>query len=131
VADRNFTQGPPAGMPDEEASKLIAFYSVLNDLLGGHLDPNPFDVGHDYNYPDLVRSGYGTQSDLDRLAVSHHWPSEFKQPQHPNRFIPISNLGPEAQGLGGFWDTHNEQSTFQNPNARDPLMALLSALLSQ
>jgi hypothetical protein len=44
------------------------------------LNPNPDDPEHHYDY----RKAYSAGHEPDE---SGHWPSEFKEAKHPNRFV--------------------------------------------
>lgn len=45
------------------------------------LDPNPDDPRHFYDY----RAAYKAGADID--PETKHWPSQFKKPGHPNRYV--------------------------------------------
>lgn len=45
------------------------------------LDPDPDNPLHLYDYRAAYREGYGPD------PSDGHWPSQFKHPNHPNRFV--------------------------------------------
>jgi len=49
------------------------------------IDPNPDDPRHKYNY----RAAYaaGAEPTIDPQDGLYHWPSQFKEEDHPNRFV--------------------------------------------
>lgn len=67
----------PAFTPDDEAM-FQTWYRARTAKAG--LDPNPDAPEHKYDY----RRAYIAGAAPDQTG---HWPSEFKAPDHPNRFV--------------------------------------------
>lgn len=44
------------------------------------LNPDPYDPRHHYDYESAYKAG----AKPDRIG---HWPSKFKGPKHPNRYV--------------------------------------------
>ena len=62
------------------------WYAGWANYLG--LDPNPDHPAHKYDYRGAYKMGLGpTLSPEDNL---YHWPSRFKDADHPNRFVLIN-----------------------------------------
>jgi hypothetical protein len=49
------------------------------------IDPNPDDPLHKYDYRGAWKAGY--QPEINQEDGLYHWPSEFKDDDHPNRFV--------------------------------------------
>jgi hypothetical protein len=59
------------------------WYAEKAKLTG--LDLNPDDPKHKYDYRAAFSAGAEPQLDLS--DGQYHWPSQFKAPDHPNRFV--------------------------------------------
>lgn len=70
------TAVPPGADPNEAAFR--AWYAQHAKRWG--LDPNPDAPEHQYDY----RAAFNAGATPDKTG---HWPSEFKLPGHPNRFV--------------------------------------------
>ena len=69
--------------PDEE-EKFQAWYADIAEKSGIARDPD--EPEHRYDYRGAYKAGMGpapAPDDNNRL----HWPSQFKDDDHPNRFI--------------------------------------------
>jgi hypothetical protein len=78
-------QPRPAPTPAPVAAKPAFNEPAFQEWYGGHaatqgLNPNPDDPQHFYDY----RGAYTAGATPD---ASGHWPSRFKLPEHPNRFV--------------------------------------------
>jgi hypothetical protein len=72
------------------------------------ISPNPDDPEHYYDYRAAYRAGVSPT--IDKTDGLYHWPSQFKQLEHPNRFVngvdtitglPIGGKGMDWQeGIG-------------------------------
>jgi len=71
-------------LPPEKEKQFRAFYA--DQAKRWDLDPNPDDPRHHYDY----RAAWLAGSKPDETG---HWPSEFKSPDHPNRYLPIGPGG--------------------------------------
>lgn len=74
---RRTPAAPLDAMPDEEEA-FQTWYGERAGALG--LDPNPDDPRHHYDYRAAYRAGAEPN-------VEGHWPSQFKAPDHPNRYV--------------------------------------------
>jgi uncharacterized radical SAM superfamily protein len=72
---------PENWMPDEE-KEFKEWYK--NWASEANIDPNPDDPRHHYDYRSAYRAGAAPTVQSDGL---YHWPSQFKTPDHPNRFV--------------------------------------------
>jgi hypothetical protein len=66
-----------------QESEFSNWYAGHAKQLG--LNPNPDDPQHRYDYRAAHRSGAEPQ--LDPQSGEMHWPSQFKAPDHPNRYV--------------------------------------------
>lgn len=72
-------EGIQAGKPKQFNEADFQNWYVKHATKWG-LNPNPDDPKHHYNY----RAAYEAGVEPDQ---SGHWPSQFKDPHHPNRFV--------------------------------------------
>lgn len=79
--------------PDE--ARFQQWYGQRAGALG--LDPNPDDPRHQYDYRAAFQAG------AEPDPASKHWPSQFKRPGHPNRYVDgvdtITGQPQQARGL--------------------------------
>ena len=75
AAQRAPTATPAQG---DQEQKFQAWYASWAEKLG--LNPNPDDPRHQYDYRAAFRAGAAPNEE-------GHWPSQFKAPDHPNRFV--------------------------------------------
>lgn len=70
-------------LPPGEEKKFQEWYSYWADYAS--LDPNPDDPRHKYDY----RAAYqqGVEPEIDPRDGQYHWPSTYKDLDHPNRFV--------------------------------------------
>jgi hypothetical protein len=71
----------PTKLSKTEESRFQKDYSNLVQSLGSSLAPNPDDPLHFYDY-----RGAWKAKKL-KPGPNSHFPSEFKMPGHPNRFV--------------------------------------------
>jgi len=62
----------------EQEDRFQEWYKIQAEKLG--LNPNPDDPQHHYDYRSAFESGEGPDT-------GGHWPSKYKLPTHPNRFV--------------------------------------------
>lgn len=67
----------------QEERRFQDFYSEV--AAAGGLNPNPDAPQHQYDYRGAFKAKKWPQ--LDPEDMRYHWPSEFKDPGHPRRFI--------------------------------------------
>jgi hypothetical protein len=91
LADDKPTASPSAGvipkkrtsLSPKDESEFQDFYGKWSKKAG--IDPDPDNPQHKYDYRGAFASGAVPKiSDADGLF---HWPSEFKDDDHPNRFV--------------------------------------------
>tara|TARA_R100001443_G_C3297075_1_gene164303 strand:+ start:314 stop:670 length:357 start_codon:yes stop_codon:yes gene_type:complete len=80
-------------LTDNEEQEFQSWYRNISSHL--NLDPDPDHALHKYDYRGAWKVGY---SPLDDEAF--HWPSAFKDDDHPNRII---------RQNGQWYDTKNER----------------------
>ena len=68
---------------EEQEQEFLRWYRRQATKTG--LDPNPDHPEHRYDYRAAWRAG--AQPRIDRRDGKYHWPSQFKDPDHPNRFV--------------------------------------------
>lgn len=68
----------PKGWNDADEQRFRPWYAAA--IKGRDLDPNPDNPEHHYNYRAAFKAGAWPGAD-------GHWPSEFKDATHPNRFV--------------------------------------------
>jgi len=102
---RRDAQGRASGRPDrnrttlspERESQFQHWYGRIAKQMG--LDPNPDSPDHKYDYRGAYLRGFSPGTD-------RHWPSMFKDDDHPNRFI--SPKRDKRVPEGYIWDSkHN------------------------
>lgn len=72
----------PQNWKDSEEKDFKEWYKGWAEEAG--IDPNPDDPRHHYDYRSAYRAGaFPTPQDDGKL----HWPSQFKHPDHPNRYV--------------------------------------------
>jgi hypothetical protein len=76
-------------LPEQETEFLrwyadIAARMKALDPNNRGLNPNPDDPGHRYDYRGAWLAGFGPDPNNDM-----HWPSKFKDDDHPNRFVKL------------------------------------------
>lgn len=59
------------------------WYRAWSTITG--MNPNPDDPRHFYDMRAAFRSGAVPR--IDPTDQRYHWPSQFKAPEHPNRFV--------------------------------------------
>ena len=90
--------GPPRIRPDrtpltdDEEQEFQSWYRGVSSQLG--IDPDPDHEKQKYDYRGAWKSGYNPLDDK-----AGHWPSAFKDDDHPNRII---------RQDGQYYDTKNE-----------------------
>ena len=100
----------------EQESSFRSWYEALAHAIG--LNPNPDDPLHFYDYRGAFKAMQGPS--VDPSDALFHWPSEFKSPQHPNRYVQGIDTVTGLPRLGP-----------QRPNPRDyiaPLNMLLTPI---
>jgi hypothetical protein len=78
VVERQRTKLDP-----REEQAFQQWYRGWADTAG--IDPNPDDPRHQYDYRGAYKSGVSPA--IDPSDGLYHWPSQFKDPDHPRRFI--------------------------------------------
>lgn len=68
----------PEGWNASEEQRFRAWYTPIAEANG--IDTNPDDPAHHYNYRAAFRAGASPGPD-------RHWPSQFKDATHPNRYV--------------------------------------------
>jgi hypothetical protein len=68
--------------PQDEA-RFLAWYRAQAERAG--LDPDPDNPLHKYDYRGAFRAGF--EPSIHPEDGLYHWPSEFKDDDHPNRFV--------------------------------------------
>ncbi len=68
--------------PDQEAA-FQAWYKQW--ARKAQIDPNPDDPRHHYDYRGAWKARVTPQ--IDKTDGRYHWPSQWKDDDHPNRFI--------------------------------------------
>jgi hypothetical protein len=77
-------QGQPGKVLMTPAEKRFRdWYAVQAEKAG--LSPDPDDPLHKYDYRAAFAAGQGPE--LSSEDNQYHWPSQFKAPDHPNRFV--------------------------------------------
>src|SRR5262245_36005176 len=71
-------QLPPEFVPDDEESNFRRWYN--NYAVRLRLNPDPDDPRHQYDYRSAWKAGA-------KPDAQGHWPSQFKLPDHPNRYV--------------------------------------------
>lgn len=98
--------GAPASIDDRIRRRLAAREEAgFSEWYAGHaqqqgLDPDPDAPEHFYDYRAAFKAGAGPDE-------SGHWPSQFKRPGHPNRYVDgidtiTGEPEPQAPGLPEF-----------------------------
>lgn len=103
----------------------------LRDMLKAQWDipimeagPSPFSPEQRYDYASLLRSGAGLTPDPNDFGRLHA-PSEFKTPDHPNRFV----LGEQVGMNGGLFDSIMGQPVRPGAVTEEQVRQMLSNLL--
>ncbi len=68
----------PKNWSEQEEKKFQSWYKKQATKTG--LNPNPDDKRHYYDYRRAYRAGVEPDP-------NNHWPSKFKDPNHPRRYI--------------------------------------------
>jgi len=66
-----------------EEKEFRKWYTHWATIMGINLDPDFPE--HFYDYRKAFRAGANPK--YDKATGKYHWPSKFKKPKHPNRFI--------------------------------------------
>jgi len=98
------------GATDPEETKFQEWYKSWAKI--AEIDPNPDNPLHKYDYRAAFKAG--VEPEFDPKDTKYHWPSEFKAPDHPNRFV------------GGV-DTITGQSTYQSKPGMEEFDSFLQA----
>lgn len=80
-------------LTDNEEQEFQSWYRGVSSQLG--IDQDPDHTLHKYDYRGAWKSGYNPLDDEEG-----HWPSAFKDDDHPNRII---------RENGQWYDTKNER----------------------
>ncbi|MFA5897989.1 MAG: hypothetical protein WC829_02630 [Hyphomicrobium sp.] len=87
--------------PEEEA-RFRKFYASAAAANG--LDADPDSPLHKYDYRGAWLHGHGPTGEPGK----QHWPSQFKDDDHPNRFVRDSSVA------GGMLDTKRDKPVSRN-----------------
>jgi hypothetical protein len=71
-------------MDEEEFKRWYAQWAGKTGL-----DPNPDAPEHFYDYRAAYRAG--AKPSVDPRDGFHHWPSQYKADNHPNRYVMIDD----------------------------------------
>ena len=89
-------------LPADQEKKFQAWYSRWADLAG--IDPNPDAPEQRYDYRGAYLAGVTPEaSPEDNYRL--HWPSEFKDDDHPNRYVTDADKNPGTLVGGGMLDS--------------------------
>jgi GNAT superfamily N-acetyltransferase len=67
----------------QEENRFQGWYKQQARTAG--IDPNPDNPLHKYDYRGAWKAGY--KPEINSEDGLYHWPSRFKDPDHPNRFV--------------------------------------------
>jgi len=70
-------------LSSEDEARFQAFYAKWAKVAG--INPDPDAPGHKYDYRGAFAAGHAPQ--IDDTDGLYHWPSKFKDDDHPNRFV--------------------------------------------
>ena len=68
----------------EDEKKFQKWYQEWALVAG--IDPDPDNPAHKYDYRGAYRAGIAPS--ISPADGRYHWPSQFKDDDHPNRFVP-------------------------------------------
>jgi hypothetical protein len=66
-----------------EEAEFQKWYSFWSNKTG--IDPDPDHPDHKYDYRAAFRAG--ATPTPDAKSGEYHWPSPYKHPDHPNRYV--------------------------------------------
>ncbi|MEE9365875.1 MAG: hypothetical protein V3W44_04225 [Dehalococcoidales bacterium] len=74
---------PRVSLGGKDESAFQEWYAKWAKKTG--IDPDPDDPRHKYDYRAAFRAG--VEPSISSEDNKYHWPSQFKDPDHPNRFV--------------------------------------------
>jgi hypothetical protein len=83
VAAKEAAKPAPKTLPQTDEQKFQTWYAGWAAKAG--LDPDPDSPLHKYDYRKAYKAG--AKPEIDPSDGLYHWPSEFKDDDHPNRFV--------------------------------------------
>ena len=104
----------PEGWDEGQEGDFQGWYGQWAQSTG--LNPNPDDPQHFYDYRAAYRAGAEPQEGEDG---AYHWPSRYKKPDHPNRFVDgIDTI--TGKPMGGLSPSEAAQQAEMLKDAVDP-----------
>jgi hypothetical protein len=70
-------------LDDDSEVGFRAWYT--DRALRAGIDPDPDNPLHKYDYRGAYKAGY--EPTISKEDNKYHWPSQFKDDDHPNRFV--------------------------------------------